>query len=101
MDLPPRLQVLQDVYWRMYETVVPMERHAEGLDYRLDEIPRLWPLLALAQRLDLCRRAGTSLELTRRGSLWLHWLQNYLALPAVDALWTAGHAAAWPGPVAI
>jgi coproporphyrinogen III oxidase-like Fe-S oxidoreductase len=101
MELTPRVQVLQDVYWRLYETRVPLERHAEGLDYRLEEIPRLWPLLAASERLGLCRRTGEGLELTRQGSFWLHWLQNYLALPAVDALWTASQAEAWPGAVAI
>jgi len=101
MDLTPRLQVLQDVYWRLYETRVPLERHAEGLDYRLEEIPRLWPLLAASERLGLCRRTGEDLELSRQGSFWLHWLQNYLALPAVNTLWTASQAQAWPGAVAI
>lgn len=101
MDLTPRVQVLQDVYWRLYETRLPLEGDAGGLDYRLEEIPRLGPLLAAAERLGLCRRAEAGLELTRQGSFWLHWLQNYVALPAVDTLWTASQAEAWPGTVAI
>jgi oxygen-independent coproporphyrinogen-3 oxidase len=101
MDLSPQVQILHDVYWRLYETVVPLERHAEGLDYRLENVQRLQPLLIAARALGLCRMEAGVLSLTRRGSLWLHWLQNYLALPAVNTLWTASHADPWPARVRI
>jgi oxygen-independent coproporphyrinogen-3 oxidase len=101
MAMPIRLQILHDLYWRLYETSVPTDRHSDWLEYRLADIPRVGPLLHALRLLGMHESSGDALHLTRRGSFWVHWLQNYVALPAVNTLWTRSTAAAWPGGVVI
>jgi oxygen-independent coproporphyrinogen-3 oxidase len=101
MPMPRHLQILHDVYWRFYETSVPIERHTEWLDYQLASLPNMSALLFGARLLGLYRSNGETLRLTRRGSFWLHWLQNYIALPAVNTLWTEAKADAWPNEVSV
>lgn len=79
----------------------PLERALRGVRDWLADLPHLRSLLLAAQWLGLCRTGNRAVSLTRRGSLWLHWLQNYVALPAVNTLWTAGQAEAWPGRIRI
>lgn len=88
---------LMDLYWRAYDTRI----EAGQWERLASSMPRLRPGLAAARALGLCEREAGGLALTRRGSFWLHLLQNQVALPGVAALWAAGKQAAWPAGVTL
>lgn len=86
------------LYWRLYDTRVPLD----GLDEALGgDAPRARRWLAAAERLGLAVRDGRVAELTERGAFWLHLAQNYFALSYVNALWAAARQEPWPRAVAI
>jgi oxygen-independent coproporphyrinogen-3 oxidase len=97
MPLSGELDLLMDLYWRAYDTHIPLAQWSEATS----QLPRLRAVLRAARVLGLCEAGRDELRLTRRGSFWVHLLQNHLALPGVSALWDAGKREAWPGGVAL
>ena len=97
MPMTRELDVLMDLYWRAYDTRVSVDRWRQAML----EVPRLGKALAAATALGLCEDDGEELALTRRGSFWIHLLQNHAALPGVATLWDAGRREPWPAAVSL
>jgi oxygen-independent coproporphyrinogen-3 oxidase len=98
MPFAGRMQGWWWLYWRFYETRVPLDLldHALGPDSR-----KARRLLRAVEGAGLACRCGSVLELTDRGAFWLHLLQNYFALSYVNTLWTAARQTPWPQAVRI
>jgi oxygen-independent coproporphyrinogen-3 oxidase len=81
------------LYWRLYDTCIPLGK----LDTVLgaDAYKARW-LLGLAELLGFAVKKGEVLELTEPGAFWIHLAQNYLALDYVNRLWTVGQSEASP-----
>lgn len=86
------------LYWRFYDTRIPVEAIDEALGVDAAKAKR-W--LGAVQRAGLARRENGSLELTDSGAFWLHLAQNHFALSYVNTLWTAARETPWPGQVKI
>jgi oxygen-independent coproporphyrinogen-3 oxidase len=86
------------LYWRFYDTRIPMAALDESLGPDAAKARR-W--LAAMKGVGLAARNNGSLELTDAGAFWLHLAQNHFALSYVNTLWTAARDAAWPEPVDI
>ena len=86
------------LYWRFYDTRIPMDSLDEELGEDADKARR-W--LSAVQSAGLARRVNGSLELTDSGAFWLHLAQNHFALSYVNTLWTAARQTAWPSSVPI
>jgi hypothetical protein len=86
------------LYWRFYDTRIPMGDLEEELGGDSAKARR-W--IAAVTAAGLARRRDGMLELTDAGSLWLHVAQNHFALSYVNTLWTAARSEPWPGPVAL
>jgi hypothetical protein len=86
------------LYWRFYDTRVPLGTLDEmlGSDSRK---ARRW--LSALEQTGLAHRNHGYLELTDPGAFWLHLAQNHFALFYVDTLWTAARREPWPQAVAI
>jgi coproporphyrinogen III oxidase-like Fe-S oxidoreductase len=97
MPMSERLEQLMELYWRAYDTRLGLGRWRE----LTASLPRLGYLLAAARRLGWCEQNGDELSLTRRGSFWVHLLQNHAVLPGVSRLWSAGKREPWPDTVAL
>ncbi|TLM97417.1 MAG: radical SAM protein [Actinobacteria bacterium] len=86
------------LYWRFYDTRIPMA----GLDEALGgDAPKARRWLAAATAAGLVRRVNGSAELTDAGAFWLHLAQNHFALSYVNTLWTAARREPWPAQVSI
>lgn len=84
------------LYWRLYDTRIPlgeMERVFRGGSEKADR------LLHLLERNGFAAVNGNCLELTDRGSFWLHLAQNYFALNYVNTIWTQARLEPWPGEI--
>jgi coproporphyrinogen III oxidase-like Fe-S oxidoreductase len=86
------------LYWRFYDTRVPLDVLGEAFGSDANKARRVLKSIALA---GLGRRNGSAFELTDRGAFWVHLLQNYFALSYVNAVWTIARQTAWPHSVQI
>ncbi len=86
------------LYWRLYDTHVPMNVLEKALGNSAARARRLlrgmdWAGLAV-------RRQG-AIELTERGAFWIHLVQNHFALDYVNTIWTAARRDPWPKSIRI
>ncbi len=86
------------LYWRLYDTRIPMAALDETLGDDAGKARR-WLGAVKAAGLAECRN-GT-LDLTDSGAFWLHLAQNQFALSYVNTLWTAARREPWPQEVEI
>ena len=86
------------LYWRFYDTRIPLEAIDAALG---SDAPKARFLLGLIERVGLAVRKDDHLELTAAGAFWLHLVQNYFALSYVNTLWTQARRQPWPEGVAI
>ena len=86
------------LYWRFYDTRIPLDALAEVLGADAAKARR-W--LAAIEAVGLARRHNGALELTDAGAFWLHLAQNHFALSYVNTLWTAARRDPWPDEVEI
>ena len=87
------------LYWRLYDTKVPMAGLASvfaGADLRRARL-----LLALLCRLGLASQRNGACELTEPGAFWVHLAQNHFALDYVNRIWTEARRQPSPSQVAI
>jgi len=86
------------LYWRFYDTRIPMSALDEQLGPDAAKARR-W--LSAASAMGLAHRENGMLELTDAGAFWLHLAQNHFALSYVNTLWTAARQAPWPDSVSV
>ncbi len=86
------------LYWRFYDTHIPMGALDEALGPDAEKARR-W--LGTIQHAGLAHRTNGSLDLTDSGAFWLHLAQNHFALSYVNTLWTAARREPWPTVVEI
>jgi oxygen-independent coproporphyrinogen-3 oxidase len=86
------------LYWRFYDTRIPMGSLDEALG-RDAAMARRWLKAITVAR--LASRSNGTLDLTDAGAFWLHLAQNHFALSYVNTLWTEARREAWPESVAI
>ena len=84
------------LYWRLYETRVPLDDLDQIMGPRAQQARR-W--LDRLEWLGLAQVKNRSLELTEPGAFWVHLAQNQFALQYVDRLWETARKEPWPGRV--
>jgi oxygen-independent coproporphyrinogen-3 oxidase len=90
------LNIVYDFYWRLYDTYIPKQRELDNLTYQLKDIKRLRLLLALGKLLGMLRESEENFALTRKGTFWIHLIQNYFSLRYINTIWTKAKHEAWP-----
>jgi len=86
------------LYWRFYDTRIPLEE----LDTALDrDAPKARRWLKVIEQAGLAVQNGRWLDLTDSGAFWLHLAQNYFALNYVNRLWTKARLEPWPQAIEI
>ena len=98
MPFSPRLAAWWWLYWRLYDTRVPLDQIDTVLGA---DAPRVQRWLRIAERAGLARRNKGTMTLTDNGAFWLHLVQNYFALDYVNTLWTAARREPWPAAVSL
>jgi oxygen-independent coproporphyrinogen III oxidase len=98
MPFSPELAGWWWLYWRLYDTKIPLAELAEALGADAPWI-RVW--LRLGERVGLASRREGILTLTDAGAFWLHLAQNYFALDYVNTLWSEAGRQPWPEAVSL
>jgi oxygen-independent coproporphyrinogen-3 oxidase len=86
------------LYWRLYDTRIPLEELGETLGR---DAPWVRSGLRLGELAGLASRRNGTMTLTDAGAFWLHLAQNYFALDYVNTLWTAARSQPWPAAVSL
>jgi oxygen-independent coproporphyrinogen-3 oxidase len=86
------------LYWRLYDTRIPMDHINIALGH---DALKAYRLLRFIKSVGLAARTGNVLELTEAGAFWLHLLQNYFALNYINILWTQARREPWPQKISI
>ncbi len=93
MAFTPAMERSLWLYWRLYETSVDRR---DLWNHFPEDRGKIRLLLETARCTGLIRTAEDRLDLTERGSFWIHLLQNEVALRAVDRIWGTCLRKAWP-----
>jgi len=96
MSFSRRLSILYDFYWRLYDTRIPKVRIVDGVNYRVADIKALKLFLILAKALDMVDEEEEAYILTKKGTFWIHLLQNYFLLRYINKIWSVAKCVPWP-----
>ena len=96
MPFTPELAGWWWLYWRLYDTRIPLDQLSDTLGREASWI-RSW--LRLGELAGLASQRNGTMTLTDAGAFWLHLAQNYFALDYVNTLWTAARRQPWPAAI--
>ncbi|MFA5444813.1 MAG: radical SAM protein [Bacteroidales bacterium] len=87
MDVSSRMERLFWIYWRLYETKIPLNSYKTcfGSDFMKDY--GKWVLIT--ELFGYAHRKEDHIELTKKGIHRIHLLQNHFALDYINRIWTA------------
>jgi oxygen-independent coproporphyrinogen-3 oxidase len=95
LDVNPVIQRLFWTYWRFYQTHFDTVVYDNKFGRHFKKDFRI-PLLLLTLLKWIENDSGSYLRLTKKGSHWLHLLQNIVALDYTSRIWEHLKQCAWP-----
>ena len=98
MPFSPELAGWWWLYWRLYDTRIPLDQLSGTLGRDASWV-RSW--LRLGELAGLASQRNGAMTLTDAGAFWLHLAQNCFALDYVNTLWTAARREPWPAAVSL
>jgi len=96
MPFNKRLSTLYDFYWRLYDTYIPKSRSLDDLKYRVKDLRVLNLFLVIGKALSMVDENEADYILTKKGSFWIHLIQNYFFLRYINKIWSEAKCNAWP-----
>ncbi len=96
MNFTKQLSILYDFYWRLYDTVIPINRKLEFSSYSIKRNMKLLIIIQILKLLKWVKKENKEYILTKKGCLWVHFIQNMFSLNAINTVWSAGKKHAWP-----
>jgi oxygen-independent coproporphyrinogen-3 oxidase len=100
MPVSSRMAKLFWLYWRLYETEIPLKEYERlfhsSLKTDFPYVPGLLRWLGFSET-----HAQDRIRLNARGTHWIHVLQNHFALNYVSDIWTAFQKEPFPQRVAL
>ena len=98
MSFTPQLRKYYWLYWQFYGTRMNKRDLYEIFPAKS---LRLRAVLGVMKFLGLYRENESTIELTERGSFYVHLLQNYLLLDYINRVWTIAMTKPWPRKIEI
>lgn len=97
MDISESLSRYYWFYWQIYNTYFSLKELKEvfNRDRRILEIFRILEIKGFFTR------AGDNISLTKKGTFWVHLVQNYFILNYIDKVWSKCLEEAWPEEIKI
>ena len=86
------------LYWRFYDTRIPLENFAAYFGKDTRKARRLFKIIELV---GFAKYNKGYFELTEPGAFWLHLVQNHFALSYINTVWTRSRLVPWPQTVTI
>jgi oxygen-independent coproporphyrinogen-3 oxidase len=97
MDISESLSRYYWFYWQVYNTYFSFEELKEVFN-RDRRILKIFRILEIK---GFFTRAGDNISLTKKGTFWVHLIQNYFILNYIDKVWSKCLEKAWPEEVKI
>lgn len=72
------------LYWRFYDTRIPIV----GFNERFGNNKKIKMLLSIFQTMGMLLKTEEDIVFTRKGSFWLHLVQNYFSLGYINKIWS-------------
>lgn len=100
MNVTERMRRLFWLYWRFYETCIPVEKYKQ--EFQTDLRKDFGLIFSLIEWLNWIEENGsTELKLNKIGSHWIHLIQNYYALNYVNKIWSVCQTIPWPQKISL
>ena len=93
MPFNPTMQNYFWLYWRFYDTHIPAGELRERFGEKDRKVRQLFRIL---KTLKLVKENGDDLELTLRGTFWIHLIQNLFVLDYINRTWTESMSKPFP-----
>lgn len=92
LDMPftKQMSELYDFYWRLYDTKIPVKRNLIYSNYNVHTHRSIKVLMKIMKYMAWIRKSGNHYEMTRSGSMWIHFIQNIFSLRYIDKIWGQG-----------
>ena len=90
------LSIYYDLYWRIYDTMIPKTRNLNKCTYKLDELSIIKFFIFFSKKYGLIIENKDHYSMTRNGAFWIHLMQNYFSLRYINKIWTTAMQKAWP-----
>ena len=90
MEMNAKLEKIYDLYWKYYETEVPIEL----IDSIEDWFPKIATVFLTATSMQ--KKRNGMCVLTERGAFWVHLLQNHFILNYINKVWTISMRESFP-----
>lgn len=97
MDISESLSRYYWFYWQIYNTYFSLKELKEVFN-RDRRILKIFRILEIK---GFFTRAGDNISLTKKGTFWVHLVQNYFILNYIDKVWSVCMKEAWPEEIKI
>jgi len=97
MDISESLSRYYWFYWQIYNTYFSLKELKEVFN-RDRRILKIFRILEIK---GFFTRAGDNISLTKKGTFWVHLIQNYFILNYIDKVWSKCLEEAWPEEIKI
>jgi len=94
MKITKKFEMLYWLYWRLYETIIKEDDFYKVFGEKFDTY--FGYLKFLLKLLNLGEYNNGTIKLNRRGSFWIHRVQNLFILEWIDKVWGKCLNEAWP-----
>jgi oxygen-independent coproporphyrinogen-3 oxidase len=97
MDISESLSRYYWFYWQLYNTNFSLKELREVFK-RDRKVLKIFRILEIK---CFFTRAGDDISLTKKGTFWIHLIQNYFILNYIDKVWSKCLEEAWPEEIKI
>lgn len=96
MPFNKSLSIGYDFYWRLYDTYIPKTREIDNSSYRLKDLTLYWLFIRFCKKCGFIDEENDFFNLTKKGTFWIHLIQNYFSLRYINTIWSAAKKEPWP-----
>ncbi len=96
MEITKKLSNYYKLYWKLYEGFFSINDLSQCIS-----TPQAVLLLKILLFLRFCKKTGRDIELTEKGSFWIHLIQNHLILDYINEVWSVMGKEAFPVKISL
>ena len=97
MDISESLSRYYWFYWQIYNTYFSLKELKEVFN----QDRRILKIFRILEIKGFFTRAGDNISLTKKGTFWVHLVQNHFILNYIDKVWSVCMKEAWPEEIKI
>ena len=97
MDISESLSRYYWFYWQIYNTYFSLKELKEVFN----QDRKVLKIFRILEMKGFFTRAGDNISLTKKGTFWVHLVQNYFILNYIDKVWSVCMKEAWPEEIKI